>query len=137
MRRQLWPAMVLLTTLVTADSYADPLPETQCVNNVFQQIFSGDHKFKAVSFERRCGGISSGFNVSVLEAARALPNEPGNVLVEEVPSSPPDGEMRINIVWDRPRHLRIEHSPSIKLKTAATNANGVTIEHTTEFRGGI
>jgi hypothetical protein len=103
---------------------------------VFQQIYSGDHKFKAVSFERRCGGLGTGLNISVLEAARTLPDEPGNVLVEEVPSSPPDGEMRINVGWDGPRHFRIERSPGIKLKTAVTSTKGVTIEHTTVFQGG-
>jgi hypothetical protein len=42
MSLRLSAAMVLLATLASAAIYAGPLPETNCVPNVFQEIYSGD-----------------------------------------------------------------------------------------------
>ena len=81
------------------------LMKDMCGSEVYQTVYSPDQRFKAVVFQYECGA-TTGFStqISILEAAAMLENEPGNVLGVD---GHPD-EIAPKLTWVSSDHLSVE-----------------------------
>ena len=136
--------LVALSGLVVAgfvgcDRFFDDL----CGNTVLKSLGSPDRKLKAVVFQRDCGA-TTGFSIqiSVLNAGDPLPNEEGNVFIADsghgAAPEGPGGGPAVDILWERPRKLLIEHYSGarrfktvkqLSVRTASSQSETVTIRY--------
>jgi hypothetical protein len=78
--------------------------ENLCNNRIAQELYSPDHKFKAVVYERDCGATTNfSTQISILRSSQALPRGNGNVLGMD--GMPEDSIS--DIAWSGDRSLSI------------------------------
>jgi len=104
--------------LLTVPRFIDP-----CANEPLQTSFSPDGKLKVILFRRDCGATTKySTHVSILPASAELPNEGGNVSVQE-------GETPTNVRWTSDRHLNISSTRASGVFLRLTNHHGVAITY--------
>lgn len=78
--------------------------EPSCGNDLAKEFPCPNGRLKAVVFRRDCGATTSfTMNVSILPAAKALPNEAGNVFVKDDDAAP-------TVRWIDDTHLLISET---------------------------
>jgi hypothetical protein len=104
--------------LLTVPRFIDP-----CANEPLQTSFSPDGKLKVILFRRDCGATTTySTHVSILPASAELPNEAGNVSIQ-------DGEPLTNVRWMGDRHLNISGTHTSGVFLRMTNQHGVAIAY--------
>ncbi len=84
-------------------SFSDGL----CGNEIFQEVYSPDHEYKAVVFQRDCGATTSfSTQISILKASAKLPDESGNAFAMD--GHPDWAGVKIN--WETNRLVSIEYA---------------------------
>ena len=98
-----------------------------CGNEIFQEVYSPDNKYKAVVFQRDCGA-TTGFSthISILRASAKLTDEAGNIFIMD--GHP--GWANIKINWETNRLVSISYSEDYKvlIKNDTTRILFTTIE---------
>jgi hypothetical protein len=118
-----------LAVLITAGCGHPPMQRAlgDCRNSDIHEVYSPDRAWKAIRFNRWCGGEDFVFQVSVLRASEPLPNDPGNVLRE----GPATLGAEIQLVWEDSRELWVIRSYQMTLDYSALQVGDVAIVHTT------
>ena len=109
-----------------------------CKNLVKTELKSPDGKLKAVVFGRDCGAtVSENTEISILSANDILPNNEGNVFIEDR-GYEPDVYLRIDLQWLEPRKLIIgydhrtrifKQEQEIQVSTGLLQSEKVSIEY--------
>ena len=104
--------LVLLLAIGGCAFFLSSLFSGLCGNELFQEVYSPDHAYKAVVFQRDCGA-TTGFStqVSILNAASPLPDEAGNVFVMDVH---PDWTA-VHIAWETERLVAISYADNYRI----------------------
>lgn len=95
-----------------------------CENEASTSIASPSGKYKAVVFNRNCGATTgANTQVSIVEAARSLPNGVGNVLIV-------DDSIALKIQWLGDGMLSIAgaHSPTVFKQESSTLGVAIVYE---------
>lgn len=104
--------------LLTVPRFIDP-----CANEPLQTSLSPDGKLKVVLFRRDCGATTtSSTHVSILPVSAELPNEAGNVSVQ-------DGDPLTHVRWMGDRHLNISGTQASGVFLRLTSQHGVQITY--------
>ena len=111
-----------------------PLPEGVCEVSRSREFFSPGKTRKVVMFDRRCGSGVLERQVSVLEAAAALENAPGNVLTERVDRRARERLAQLEMSWTGEEMLTISRNPSMIVAKFENRASGVEITHLVRAR---
>lgn len=83
-----------------------------CRNEIFQEVYSPDHEYKAVVFQRDCGATTGwSTQISVLRAAKKLQNTGGNIFVMD--GHPDWTDIRVN--WDSDRSVTITYADNFTI----------------------
>jgi len=133
----------LAAAAIVALAGCDPSFDSLCGNTVLKSLDSPDGKLKAVVFQRDCGA-TTGFStqLSVLNAGDPLPNDGGNVFIADTDGGAAlagqGGGPRVDILWEGPRKLLIEHNSGarrfktvtqLSVRTASTQSETVTVRY--------
>jgi hypothetical protein len=91
-----------------------------CTNRIVDSYDSPDHQVKAVVFQRECGAtVGENSQVSIINALGFLPQEPGNVFIED------NGHLehvslKIELRWEGNRRLIVRHDGASRVFRANT-----------------
>ena len=86
-----------------------------CGTHIMSETYSPDKKLKAVVFERDCGATTPFvMQVSILNTSDSLPNEPGNVFVEDG-GHKPNVSLEVEAIWESENALLIHHDPEARV----------------------
>jgi hypothetical protein len=86
-----------------------------CTNEIKSEVESPDHQLKAVIFSRDCGATTDvSMQVSVISKNDTLPNEAGNVFIEDSGHGAAR-TMLVSAKWTGPRELLISHDPKARI----------------------
>jgi hypothetical protein len=121
--------LVSIAVLITSGCGHPRMPRVVgvCHNGDIHEVYSPDRVWKAIRFNRWCGGDDFVYQVSVLRALEPLPNDPGNVLRE----TPATLSAEIQLVWEGPRELWVIHNYQMSLDYSVSQVGDVVIVHTT------
>ena len=124
----IWVVSILVTVLVSACValylFFSSAP-AMCGNEIFQEVYSPSHQYKAVVFQRDCGA-TTGFStqVSVLSATNVLENESGNTYIAR--NHP--NETKLQLAWLAEKSLEIGNSDP-NAATKNQEVNGVSVNY--------
>jgi hypothetical protein len=92
-----------------------------CSNDIKSEIPSPDNSLVAVIFSRDCGA-TTGFSIqlSIIPAGSKLPNEIGNVFIEDSGSGGTK-EMPIYVKWNAAEELSVSYNPSARVFLSKKN----------------
>ncbi len=106
----IWIVSILVALLVAACValylFFSSLPD-MCGNEIFQEVYSPSHQYKAVLFQRDCGA-TTGFStqVSILNENDVLENEGGNTYIADKHPN----ETKLQLTWLAEQSLEIGNS---------------------------
>jgi hypothetical protein len=108
---------ICIVSIVGGLFFLDSAFSGLCGNEIFQEVYSPDHTYKAVVFQRDCGA-TTGFStqVSILGASSKLPNDSGNILSMD---GHPDWT-QVQISWDGNRSVLIKYSDGYEIYSQKT-----------------
>ena len=109
--------------------YTPRLPPGVCENDQLGEMPSPDKAWKSVMFHRQCGDEPSEFDISVLPATAALPNEPGNAFRQDSAGEGAHSSHSMHQRWNGSRELQINHDETMRVMLAASQVGPVRIVH--------
>ena len=117
------------------------LARNACQNQVLAEVPAPNRRARAIVFQRSCGATTAfSTQVSLLAAARPLPNEGGNVFIADTdhgraPAGPGGGPI-VEVRWVKPAELEVRHDTRARVLSADSLVNGVRIRFVTSALPG-
>jgi hypothetical protein len=107
-------AVALLVMVILGYFGFNWLASGLCANQITKEEISPDGQLKALVFTRDCGATTSdSTQVSIIEASDSLPNEAGNVFIEDAGSS--HASLDVSVRWNGARKLLITGDPKARV----------------------
>lgn len=104
--------------------------ESGCKNRILERIPSPGGDWDAVAYVRGCGATTRPTaNVSLVRSGKALPDDPGNLLLIDEPAVMAERHGDITLVWPAPDTLAVLFRNERNVVRRATRFQDVTVRY--------